>query len=96
MSDKKLFQQKMQAQLDEWRAEIDKLKARASRAGADAQIKMNKQIQALEIKIDEGKKKLSQLTEAADDAWESIKGSVESSWRSLKSAVNDAVAKFKE
>ena len=46
MSDKKLYQQKMQAQLDEWRAEIEKLKAKASRASADAQMKMNKQIQA--------------------------------------------------
>lgn len=96
MSDKKLYQQKMQGQLDEWRAEADKLKAKASGASADAQLKMNKQIKALESKIEEGKTKLSQLAEAADDAWESIKDDVESTWGSLKSAVSDAAAKFKK
>lgn len=96
MTDKELYQQKKQAQLDEWRAEVDKLKARASGASADAQLKMNKQIKALESKIEEGKTKLSRLAEASEDAWESIKDGVESAWDSLKSAVSDAAAKFKE
>ncbi|MBP8924682.1 MAG: hypothetical protein KBG75_02390 [Pseudomonadales bacterium] len=96
MSDKKLYQQKMHAQLDEWRAEVGKLKAKTSGASADAQLKMSKQIKTLESKIEEGKTKLSQLAEAADDAWESIKGDVESTWDSLKSAVSDAAVKFKK
>jgi len=33
MSEKELYQQKLQAQLDEWKAEIDKLKAKAAGAG---------------------------------------------------------------
>ncbi|MBK6289918.1 MAG: coiled coil domain-containing protein [Gammaproteobacteria bacterium] len=96
MSDKELYQQKMQARLDEWRAEVDKLKARTSGASADAQLKMSKQIKTLESKIEEGKTKLSQLAEAADDAWELIKDDVESTWDSLKSAAGDAAAKFKK
>lgn len=96
MSDKELYQQKKQAQLDEWRAEVDKLKAKASGASADAQLEMNKQIKTLESKIEEGKTKLSQLAEAGEDAWEAIKDGVESAWDSLKSAVSDAAAKFKE
>jgi len=96
MNDKELYQQKKQAQLDEWRAEVDKLKAKASEGIADAQLEMHKQIKALESKIEEGKTKLSQLAESGDDAWESIKDGVESAWDSLKSAVSDAAAKFKE
>lgn len=81
--------------MDEWNAEVDKLKAKASMASADAQLEMNKQIKAFESKIEEGKAKLSELAGAGEDAWESIKGSVESAWGSLKSAVSDAASKFK-
>ena len=64
MGDKELYEQKKQAQLDEWKADLDKLKAKASGASADAQLEMNKQIKALESKIEEGKAKLSELAKA--------------------------------
>ena len=41
--------------MDEWKAEVDKLKAKASGATTDAQMELNKQIEALEGKIEEGK-----------------------------------------
>ncbi len=44
MNEKELYQQKKQAQLNEWKAEFDKLKAKASGASADAQLELNKQI----------------------------------------------------
>ena len=96
MSDKELYLQKMRAQLDEWKADVDILKAKASRTSADAQLKMNKQIEMLESKIEEGKTKLSELSSASEDAWESLKEGVESAWDSLKSAVSDAATKFKD
>lgn len=95
MSEKELYQQKKQAQLDEWKAEVDKLKAKASGASADAQLEMNKHIKVLESKIEEGKAKLSELAKTGEDAWESIKDGMESAWGSLKSAVSDAASKFK-
>jgi hypothetical protein len=95
MSDKELYLQKMRAHLDEWKADVDILKAKASRTSADAQLKMNKQIEMLESKIEEGKTKLSELSSASEDAWESLKEGVESAWDSLRSAVSDAAAKFK-
>lgn len=95
MKDKELYQQKKQAQLDEWKAEVDKLKARASGASADAQLELNKHIEALETKIQENKTKLSELAKAGEDAWESIKDGVESAWDSMKSAVSDTAKKFK-
>ena len=96
MMDKELYQRKMQAQLDEWKADVDKLRARASRASADTQLKMNEQIRALDSKIAEGKVKLSELSGVGEDAWESIREGVESAWDSLKSAVSDAAVKFKD
>jgi DNA-binding transcriptional regulator GbsR (MarR family) len=95
MKDKELYQMKMQAQLDEWKADIDRLKASASRASADTQMKMNEQIRVLDSKIAEGKAKLSELSNAGEDAWESIREGVETAWDSLRTAVRDAATKFK-
>lgn len=96
MNEKELYQQKKQAQLDERKAEVDKLKAKASGASADAQLELNKQIEALEGKLEEGKTKLAEIADASEDTWESIKEGVESAWDSMKSAFSDAAAKFKK
>lgn len=95
MSEKELYQQKKQAQLDEWEAEVNRIKAKASGASANAQLELNKEINALEGKIEQGKAKLAEIADASEDAWESIKEGVDSAWDSLKSAVNDAAEKFK-
>ena len=96
MGDIEVYQQKMKAQLDQWKAQIDLLKAKASGASADAQLEMNKQIKSLESKVDDGKAKLSALTEASEEAWQSMKEGVESAWSSLKSAFSEAADKFKD
>lgn len=95
MTDRELYQQKYQAQLDEWQAEIDKLKAQAKDASADTQLEMNKQITALEGNIEEGKKKLSGLSDASSDSWESMKDAFASGWDSLTSGFSDLASKFK-
>ena len=48
MNDKQLHQQKAQAWLDEWKAEVEKLEVKASRANADVQLEMNQQTRVLE------------------------------------------------
>ncbi len=96
MNDKELYQQKMRARLDEWNAEVDKLKAKSSGASADVQLDVNRQIKLLERNIDEGKAKLAEITAAGEDAWESIKEGVESAWDALKSGVTDTAAKLKK
>lgn len=96
MNDKELYLQKLQARIDAWKADVDKLKAKASGASADVQLDMNQQIKELERRIEDGKAKLSELAGAGEDAWESIKDGVESAWDSLKSAATDAAAKFKK
>ncbi len=41
MSDKKAYEEKQRAKLAEWRAEIDKLKAKAEQANAEMKIEYN-------------------------------------------------------
>lgn len=95
MSTKDLYKQKLQAQVDSWKADIAKLKAKAAGEAADAQIAMHKQFDAVEHKVDDAQMKISELADAGEEAWESVKHGVESAWDSLKSAAGDAVSKFK-
>jgi len=83
MNEKELYQQKQQAQLDEWKAEADKLKAKMSGASADAQLALNKQIEAVEGKIEAGKSRVAEIAHASEEAWDS-----------MKSAFGDAAAGF--
>lgn len=95
MSKKELYKQKMQAQLDEWEAEVDRFKAKASGASANVQLELNKEINAMKGKIEQGKTKLAEIADASEDSWESIKEGVDSAWDSLRAAVSDAKSKFK-
>lgn len=90
MDYKKLYQQKKQAQLDEWKADIDRLKAKTTIASADAKIKINEYIKTLEHKLDEANSKLSELKKSTGDTYESVKAGVESAWDSFASAFSDS------
>jgi len=91
MDEKELYQQKMQSQLDEWNAQVAKLKAQASGASADAQLKLNQQVESLQPYIDQAKGQLAALGDATEDNWEAGKKSLESAWGSLKTKISDAV-----
>jgi len=95
MSDKELYQQKLQAQLDEWKAEVDKLQAKASEASAAAQLEINEHISALESEIDEGRAKLAEVAAMGEEAWESVKEGVESSWGALKSTFSEVISRLR-
>jgi hypothetical protein len=86
MGMKEAYEKKLQAQLDEWGAEIDKLKAKADKAEADAQLDYYKEIEELRTNQEVANKKLSELKEASEDAWEDLKAGIESAWDSLSNA----------
>lgn len=95
MNDKELYAQKYQAQLDEWKADISKLKAKAMGAKADAQLDMNKLVADLEEKVNVASSKLAELSASSEEAWDHVKKNVETTWDALKVSVTDAVANLK-
>jgi uncharacterized coiled-coil DUF342 family protein len=95
MNIKESYRQKLQAQLDEWGAEIDKLKARADRADADIKLEYYEQIDDLRVKQQAVTDRLAELKSASDDAWEDLKAGVESARFTLGEAVERAAARFK-
>ena len=67
MNEKELYRQKHQAQLDEWKADVAKLRARAAGAKADAQIEMNKHVKELDHRMHEAGAKLAELAAAGEE-----------------------------
>lgn len=95
MNMKESYRQKLQAQLEQWSAEIDKLKARAEKADADIRLEYFEQIEDLKVKQQAATDKLDELMSASDDAWEELKAGVESARFTLGEAVERAAARFK-
>ena len=94
MSMKQAYVEKIQASLNDWDAEIEKLKARADEAKADAKIKYYQQHEKLREEQREAQAKLDELRASGDDAWEDMKAGVESAWDSLEKAAKDATSRF--
>jgi multidrug resistance efflux pump len=96
MTDKrKAYEEKFDAQLKEWSAEIALLKAKADKAKAEAKIEYHKTIETLQGKQDAASTKLQELRAAGDDAWEDIKTGAENVWTEVKTAFNSAASRFK-
>lgn len=90
MEDKELYRQKAEAKLDELKAELAKLKAKAAGAGADGQLKLNKEMDVLEVKLKEGKIRLAELADAGSDRWANMKSEMESHWDALQKRFDKA------
>jgi uncharacterized protein YhaN len=95
MENREEYQGKMEAQLGEWGAEIDKLKARADNAAADTRQGYYDQIEALRAKQAAMQAKLQELKAANEGAWGDLKEGVDRSWNEIKDAFNKAAARFK-
>lgn len=96
MEKKETYQEKMAAQLKEWNAMLEELKAKAQRASAGAKIQYQEQIELLRAKYDAAQAKLQELRTAGESAWEHLTVGMENAWKELKSAWDTAVAKLKE
>ena len=60
MDEKNVYRKKLEARLDQWRAEIDKLQSKAVEASADARLEYDKQIKELRSQQDEARQKLNE------------------------------------
>jgi uncharacterized coiled-coil DUF342 family protein len=89
------FVQKIKARIDEWNAEIDRLKAKAEQAEADARIEYHDEIQELKNYRDDARKKLDKLQNAGEGAWEDLKAGVEMAFDAMNQAVSSARNRFK-
>lgn len=85
----------MEAQLEEQRARLELLKARAKRAVADGKIMAYEELADAESKLTSAKAKLKDLGTASEGAWEEMKSGVDKAWSDLRDACKNASGKFK-
>ena len=93
--ERKAFREKMEAQLREWNAKIDLLKAKADKAEADAKIEYHQRISELRKKRDILQVRLAEFRGASGEAWKSLKEGVQKAGEDLKTALETAIEKFK-
>jgi uncharacterized coiled-coil DUF342 family protein len=90
MQKKDLYIEKLNAQLKEWSAAIDVLKAKADKATADLKIGYQKQLDDLKAKRDVARDKINDVKAAGDDAWERMATAMEKAWADIKAAFERA------
>jgi hypothetical protein len=84
----------MEAQLEEQRARLDLLKAKAKRAVADGKIMAYEELAEAEQKLASAKGKLKDLANASENAFGELKAGVEKAWNDLTESCKKAARKF--
>lgn len=92
---KQAFQLKIEAQLKDWDAKLDELKAKAREAKAELRADYGKQIEILSDKRATAQAKLQELRLRTEDAWEDLKGGTERAWDEMRKALDQVTARFK-
>ena len=95
MASKDAYDQRLEAQMAEWQAKIDLLKARAERSEAENRIAYHEQVEALQQRREEIKAKLEELRDSGEDAWADIRSGTESAWKALDAAISRALQRFR-
>lgn len=94
MTEKSAWERKFEAQIDEWRADIDKMQARARKAGADAQAGYEAEIEDLKARQAKAEAELRKLRAASAEAWDDVRTGAEDSWNAMGRAMKDAWSRF--
>lgn len=88
------YKQKVEAELREWDAKAELLKAKGNNLMADAKLEFEKQLQTLQDNKKEITSYVNQLSDKAEDTWDDVKDEAEAKWNKFASAVGDFVNKY--
>ena len=84
MNTKDAYKQKIEAELELVKAELEVLKTKAKNTTADMRIGYDKEIETLEKNYAIVQLKLGELGKVGEGAWEHLKKDIEHSWDSLR------------
>jgi nucleotide-binding universal stress UspA family protein len=90
------YRRRAEAQLKEWGAGIDALKAKAEMSTAGVKNAYLKQIEELRKKQETARRKLQELKESGDLAWKDLKSGADQVFADLKRSLKQAARRFKE
>jgi F0F1-type ATP synthase membrane subunit b/b' len=93
-SEREAYRKKVEAQLAEWRAEIEKLRAQADQAEADARIRYHEEIEKLRGYQREAEDQLDRMRAASEGAWDDVRAGMDRAWNEMAEAMRRAYARF--
>jgi len=96
MDKKQAYQKKMEAKLEEWKAEIDKLKAQSKQIQAGAQTEYFERLEELDKRVENAKIKLAKLRQTSSDAWNDLKSGIEKAWNDIGESLKSIKSRFKK
>jgi GTP-binding protein EngB required for normal cell division len=85
----------LEARLKEWGIDLQKFRAKADKIKGTAKAGPEREVAALQAKLNEAKKKLEEFKKADRAASAELKKGIENAWAELKKAFDSAKAKFK-
>lgn len=94
MEEKSSYRQKVDAQFEDLKTDLEDLKIKVQNAAADLQAEYQERIRELEPKIVEGKVRLAELAGTADEAWDEVKDGAELILKQMKETFNNVKEKF--
>jgi peptidoglycan hydrolase CwlO-like protein len=88
------YQQKVDAELREWEAKAELLKAKGNNLVADAKLEFDKQLQTLQTNKSEFSAYVDQIADKAEDTWDEVKDEAEAKWHKFSNSVSNFVSKY--
>jgi hypothetical protein len=95
MSEQQAIEKKYRARLQEWRADLDKLKAQAAQADADARMEIERRVDDLEERRAAVATKLEELRDSGEKAAHELTEGLERSFDELSRGIKAAYESFK-
>ena len=90
-----LYRQKYEAQIREWNARIEDVKAGVAELGAQARPDTQPRFEAVHRRYEVTRSRLRELANAADDTWEDLERNAGQAWSCLESSVEGAYEALK-
>ncbi len=92
MNVRETYEKKMQAQLNELKAEIIELKEKADQAETNLQLEYYTLIDELHLKLETANQKFHLLKQASNEKWDEFKSEFELIWDSLRELIKSITA----
>jgi hypothetical protein len=90
METRDLYKQKYEAQVHEWTAKLDLMKAQSEKLTAQAKLDVKPHLDAVHAKYDAAKVRLEKLASTSDDKWSDVVAELDHGWTELKAAAEGA------
>jgi len=94
MTGRNAYEDKLTAQVQEWNAKIEQLKARAAQADADARIKAQEKIRELEGARKAAEEQLNEMKASGEDRWEKLKKQADDAVATVEQKLSEALDKL--